>query len=199
MGKIADKLMQFGELVTVKRGKPIYQTGEKINSFYYIEKGIVKLAADSLDGKTTTISLNESNEFFGYLEYLKGCQEYTRYAVALTDCILYSMPIDLLHNPYIRESFIFDSLIQQLEKAEQLNFVLSTMTVSERLRWLLLKMAKDKEGVLLIESPLTHEEMANYLGCSRQKISNYLSKWKKDGALSYDSGIIMIVDVEKLQ
>ncbi|MED3662805.1 Crp/Fnr family transcriptional regulator [Ureibacillus sp. FSL K6-8385] len=193
------KIAEIGEIIVAKRGETVFQIGQKIDSFFYIQKGIVKIAADSSDGRTATVSLNEAGEFFGYLDYLKGQREFTNYAVALSECVLYSIPIDWIHNSLVRENFIFFSMVQQLDKAGQLKFVLSTMSVPERLRWLLIRMAKKTKGeVLLIETPLTHEEMANYLGCSRQKVSLFLSKWKKDGALSYENGAIKILDEEKM-
>lgn len=199
MDNIIENLIETRELITVKRGETIYRAGEKIKSFFYIKKGTVKIADNFSDGRTRTVSLNETYEFIGYLDYLKGKKEFTKHAVAMTDCILYSLPIELLHNSFIRENFILNSMVQQLEKTEQLNFALSTMKVSERLRWFLLKMAKRKDGVLRIEIPLTHEDIANYLGCSRQKISTFMREWKKEGAIEYENGFITILDAEKIQ
>lgn len=194
-----EDIIKKGKPVFVKKGEMIYQIGEQIHTFYYIQKGFVKIAMDSFDGRTTTISLIGPSEFFGYLDSLKGQIEYTKYAAALTDSILYAFPLELLEDDMIRGTMILDSIIQELTKAEQLNFALSTMTVPERLRWLLLKLAKKKEGRMVIEMPLIHEEMANYLGCSRQKISNFMSKWQKTGGLLNKDGILVIVDEEKLQ
>lgn len=199
MEKSDEKVKEIGELMKVKKGRDIYQAGEEVNSFYYIEKGIVKIAADSLDGKSTTVSINGSSEFIGYLDSLLGKKEYTTYAVTLTDCTIYAIPIEFLSNMFVRENYIFNAMAYQLEKAQELNFVLSTMTVPERLRWLLKKIANRKGDVFVIEHPLTHEEMANYLGCSRQKVSNYISKWKKEGRLTNENGTIKILNEETLQ
>lgn len=194
-----EDIIKKGEPFFVKKGEMIYQIGEQIHTFYYIQKGFVKIAMDSFDGRTTTISLIGPSEFFGYFDSLRGQREYTKYAVALTDSFLYAFPLELLEDVTIRGTIIVDSIVQELTKAEQLNLALSTMTVPERLRWLLLKLAKKKEGRMVIEMPLTHEEMANYLGCSRQKISNFMSKWQKEGGLLNKDGVFVIVDIEKLQ
>lgn len=199
MEKILDFVEEHGLLMNVKKGELIYQFDEKINSFYFIKQGLVKIATDSLEGRATTITMNSSNEFFGYIDYLKGQKEYTKYAVALTNTLLYSIPIELIHKPCVRESYILDSMVQELVKAQELNIVLSTMTVPERLRWLLTKTAMGKGGYLVIDMPLTHEEMANYLGCSRQKVSSFISKWKKEGALISEGGTFKILDEDKLQ
>lgn len=198
MRNVKEQIKAIGDIVKVKKGDLIYQIGEKLERFYYIEEGIVKIAEDSLEGKSTTISLNGPKEVFGYLDYLNHQSESTKYAVALTDCILYSIPVDQLHNAFVKEHILLDSLVEQLVKAEELNFVLSTLTVPERLRWLLAKQAVRKGNFSVVEFPLTHEEMSNLLGCSRQKISHYISKWKKEGALSNEGGTIIILDEEKL-
>lgn len=189
----------IGNLVKVKKGEMIYRIDEKIDALFFIEQGMVKLAEDSLEGKSITISLNHSSEFIGYVDYLNGKNEYTQYATALTDSVLYSIPIDYLYKSSKVKQVVIDSMIHQLTEAHQLIFVLSTMTVPEKLSWLLKKLAKRKEGFLVIDKPITHEEMSNILGCSRQKITTFLNKWKKEGYLKSERGMIKIINEEKLR
>lgn len=190
---------EIGNLVKVKKGEMIYRIGEKIDMFFYIDTGMIKLAEDSLEGKAITISLNRSSEFIGYVDYLNGKNEYTQYATALTDTVLYSIPLDFLNESSKVKQIVIDSMILQLTEAHQLIFVLSTMTVPEKLSWLLKKLAKRKDGFLVIDHPITHEEMSNILGCSRQKITTFLSKWKKEGYLKNERGMIKIINEEKLR
>lgn len=199
MDKNREFVKEYGTIMKVKKGETIYQIGENIHDFYFIEKGIIKIATDSLDGKATTVSLNGANEFFGFLDFIKGERENTNYAVALSECTLYSIPIEFLHKGFVKEHILFDSIVKQLERALEMNVVLSTMTVPERLRWLLIKTATKIGEFLVNETPLTHEEMANYLGCSRQKISNYISKWKKEGSLVVENRRVKIIDKDKLK
>lgn len=190
-------MKEYGSLLNVRRGQTIFRLGDKIDSFYYIEQGLVKIALDTIEGKSITISLHTTGEIFGYLDYLHQQSEYTRHAIALTDATLYSIPIETLNDSKVKENYIFDAILNQLNEANEMIFVLSSMTVPERLCWLLKKVVAKKEGDKFA-FPLTHEEMSNIIGCSRQKVSNYISKWKKSGAISFHQGILTIMDENQL-
>lgn len=189
---------ECSSLINVRKGQNIIQLGDQINAFYYIQKGLVKIALDTLEGKAITISLSTTGEIFGYLDYLHNQTEYTRHAIALTDTTLYSIPIEKLDDPKVKEEIIFPSMLKRLNAANEMIFILSSMTVPERLRWLLKKLQNKKEESK-IEFSLTHEEISNILGCSRQKVSSYLSKWKKDGAISIQEGNSIILNEEKMK
>ncbi len=191
---------QYGKIVHFSKGQRIYQAGEEVKNVYYIMEGLVKLADDAKDGQTVTIALLYPGNLFGFLERFNGEIEYSRYSVALTNTKLVAIPIEVLlqqsGNSIIEQSLVF-TLIKQLSEAHELIFVHSKMTVEERLRWLLKKLAKDVNGVLTVDIPLTHEEISFMLGCSRQKITMYLNKWKKEGRIQYERGNIQLLHIDQ--
>ena len=191
---------QYGKIVHFSKGQRIYQAGEEVKNVYYIMEGLVKLADDAKDGQTVTIALLYPGNLFGFLERFNGEIEYSRYSVALTNTKLVEIPIELLlqqsGNSIIEQSLVL-TLIKQLSEAHELIFVHSKMTVEERLRWLLKKLAKDVNGVLTVDIPLTHEEISFMLGCSRQKITMYLNKWKKEGRIQYERGNIQLLHIDQ--
>ncbi|MEL3962378.1 Crp/Fnr family transcriptional regulator [Lysinibacillus endophyticus] len=191
---------QYGKIVHFSKGQRIYQAGEEVKNVYYIMEGLVKLADDAKDGQTVTIALLYPGNLFGFLERFNGEIEYSRYSVALTNTKLVAIPIELLlqqsGNSIIEQSLVL-TLIKQLSEAHELIFVHSKMTVEERLRWLLKKLAKDVNGVLTVDIPLTHEEISFMLGCSRQKITMYLNKWKKEGRIQYERGNIQLLHIDQ--
>ncbi|MCP1145946.1 Crp/Fnr family transcriptional regulator [Lysinibacillus endophyticus] len=191
---------QYGKIVHFSKGQRIYQAGEEVKNVYYIMEGLVKLADDAKDGQTVTIALLYPGNLFGFLERFNGEIEYSRYSVALTNTKLVAIPIEVLlqqsGNSIIEQSLVL-TLIKQLSEAHELIFVHSKMTVEERLRWLLKKLAKDVNGVLTVDIPLTHEEISFMLGCSRQKITMYLNKWKKEGRIQYERGNIQLLHIDQ--
>lgn len=196
------ELEKYSKKVNVNKGQMIYQTGDPINSVYFLNRGLVKLAEDGEDGQPVTIVLLQEGEMFGFLDRLNNHSEHTQYSVALTDCSLLSYPVDLLLEHLEKlsaiERSLFYSLVRQLAEAKKLIYVHSKMTVPERISWFLIKLAKMENGVATISIPLTHEEISYMVGCSRQKVTTYLSKWKKEGIIQYDRGYIQLVDVAKL-
>ncbi|MCM3388486.1 Crp/Fnr family transcriptional regulator [Ureibacillus chungkukjangi] len=197
------ELGQFSKKIYVKKGQMIYKTGDAINTVYFLQQGLVKLAEDADDGQPVTIVLLQKGELFGFLDRLNNHIEHTQYSVALTDSTLLAFPIEVLlkhlENLSAIESVMLYSMVRQLAEAKQLVYVHSKMTVPERISWFLMKLATMENGVPTINIPLTHEEISFMVGCSRQKVTTYLSKWKKQGIIQYDRGFIQLVDMDKLQ
>ena len=196
-------LQQYSKKIYVKKGQMIYQTGDVISTVYFLQHGLVKLAEDGDDGQPVTIDLLQKGELFGFLDRLNNHIEHTQYSVALTDSTLLEFPIEVLlkhlENLPAFESVMLYSLVRQLAEAKQLVYVHSIMTVPERISWFLMKLASIENGVATINIPLTHEEISYMVGCSRQKVTTYLSKWKKEGIIQYDRGFIQIVDMKKFE
>ncbi|MFC7687440.1 Crp/Fnr family transcriptional regulator [Ureibacillus sp. GCM10028918] len=196
------ELEQYSKEIFINKGQVIYQTGDPINSVYFLNKGLIKLAEDGEDGQPVTIVLLQEGEMFGFLDRLNNYSEHTQYAVALTDSSLLAYPIDVVLKHLDKlsaiERALFFSLVRQLAETKQLVYVHSKMTVPERISWFLIKLAKMENGIATISMPLTHEEISYMVGCSRQKVTTYLSKWKKEGTIQYDRGFIQLIDVDKL-
>ncbi|MDI7742663.1 Crp/Fnr family transcriptional regulator [Lysinibacillus fusiformis] len=203
MSRILKELEQYSKKIYVKKGHSIYQTGDAINTVYLLKQGLVKLAEDADDGQPVTIVLLQEGEMFGFLDRLNNHLEHTQYAVALTDSTLLSFPMEVVLKHFENlpevEKALFYSLVRQLAEAKQLVYVHSKMTVPERISWFLIKLANMENGVATINISLTHEEISYMVGCSRQKVTTYLSKWKKEGTIQYDRGFIQIVEIDKLR
>ncbi|WP_168193890.1 Crp/Fnr family transcriptional regulator [Lysinibacillus sp. SGAir0095] len=196
------ELEHFSKKINVKKGQMIYKTGDAINTVYFLKQGLVKLAEDGDDGHPVTIALLQDGELFGFLDRLNNHLEHTQYSVALKDSTLLAFPIEVLlkhiENLPAVESAVFYSLVRQLAEAKQFVYIHSKMTVPERISWFLIKLANMENGIATINIPLTHEEISYMVGCSRQKVTTYLNKWKKEGIIQYDRGFIQLVDIDKL-
>lgn len=194
---------QLGKKIYARKGQIIYQAGEEATNVYFLNEGTIKIAIDGDDGHPVTISLIQSGEMFGFLDRLNNRIEHSQYAVAMTDVELFILPMEIfiqhLNKLSEMERSLFYSLGKRLTEAQEFVYVHSKMTVPERLGWLLKKLAKVENNILTINIPLTHEEISFMIGCSRQKVTTYLSKWKKEGVIKYERGFIQLVDLEKLQ
>ena len=196
------ELRKYSNKIHIKKGKMIYQAGDMISSVYFLEQGFVKLARDGADGHSVTIAILEKGEVFGFLDRLNYHLEHTEDSVALSDCVLLSFPIQVvlnhLENLPVIERTLLESFVRQFDQAKEVIYVHSKMTVPERISWFLRKMANVENGVPTINFPLTHEEISYMVGCSRQKVTMYLSKWKKEGTIYYDRDCIKLVDIDHL-
>ena len=69
---------------------------------------------------------------------------------------------------------------------------LALMDVYGRVARLLLELAEQKDGRLVVEEPLTHKEIASRIGCSREMISRIFSDLADGGYLRKEEGHLII-------
>lgn len=90
---------------------------------------------------------------------------------------------------------IMDVLCDRLEKMESMFRKISPKDVDSRVNMMLLELSqkygkKQREGIL-IELPMSREEMANYIGVARETVSRKITSLK-------DEGIIEIIGNKKI-
>lgn len=88
-----------------------------------------------------------------------------------------------------------DVLGERLEKMESMFRKISPKDVDSRVNMMLLELShkygkKLDEGIL-IELPMTREEMANYIGVARETVSRKITSLK-------DEGIIQVISNKKI-
>jgi len=70
---------------------------------------------------------------------------------------------------------------------------LALMDVYGRVARLLLELANERDGRLVIDEPLTHKDIASRVGASREMISRIFSDLTTGGYVTKDEGRLVIV------
>lgn len=190
-----------------KKGQILFFEGDLSDKFYIINKGKIKIFKYTKEGKEQILYILSEGDFIGYLNLLKkGKMEFN--AEALEDvsvCILTKDDFDKLVKKAPEISLrILENLHDRLISLENLVQTLSTKDIEVRIAALLRSFAKDfgkeeKEGIV-IELPLTREEMANYIGVTRETMSRKLTAMEEDGVIELvGNKKIVIKDIETLE
>jgi CRP-like cAMP-binding protein len=187
-------------------GDVIVLAGDPAEHLYVIAEGRVKLLHHSLAGKQILLDLLTPGEFFGALAGLGG-EVYAETAQAMApSCILV---ID-------RETFrqviswhpqtamkVIDIMAARLQAANERVQLLSTMPVEARIADLLVKLARkfgETKGVgLLLQVPLSREDLAGMAGTTPESASRVISQFTKDGWIRSGRGWIALTDLDALQ
>lgn len=200
--RINSLIKTFGQKVYLNKNKMIFNIGERASTFYLIEEGWVKIAQEGEDGQAITLSLKRAGDIFGLVEILANENRRLRYAYSLTNITAYALSIEKLDTLVKGDPTIMTELCtmmaQRLLEAQHFAKVLATMPVPQRLSWFLQTFSKYNNGILTTELPLTHEEISYILGCSRQKVTSFLNRWRKQGYITYKRGMIEILDKEAI-
>ena len=202
LNEIHTLMKTYGQKLSFKKNSRIFKIGEGTRSFYLLEEGWIKLAQEGEDGQAITLVLRKSGDLFGLVEILAKEKYRLRYAYSLTDVTVYALPAEKLYELIQEDPNIMTTLCammaQRLVETQNFIKVITSMSVPHRLAWFLQSFSNDKNGVLTTELPLTHEEISYILGCSRQKVTSFLNRWRKQGYITYKRGLIEILDKEAI-
>jgi CRP-like cAMP-binding protein len=187
-----------------KRGNIIYHEGHRINGFYCINTGIIKIYKTGIDGKEQIIRFAKPGDIIGFRSVLSKELACTT-AKVIEDAILCFIPSENLFQ-LVRENPAFSMQLMQLtcrELGEANNFItdIAQKTVRERLAEILLLLMDsfglDNEKTLQIS--LTREEMANMVGTATESVIRLLSEFKLDHLIDLHGRKISLLDIPGLR
>ncbi len=206
---ISPSEMQEMEKITrmeeVKKRQPFYLPGDPSSSVYLLKRGRVKLANTAASGKEVTFDILEPGEVFGELEVLEGLPRETA-AEALDDamiCVIRREDFDrylAMHpNITVKLTKLIGLRLRRIQsRIEDLVF----RDVPARLAHLLVELSKSDSAQeprgIRIKAKLTHQEMANLIGCSRETVSATLGQFRDEGLVQLDGRTLTILDLKGL-
>ncbi len=202
LARLADRV----ELREAKRRDVIYLPGDPGNSLFLVHGGRIKVSKVTRDGKSLTLSYCGPAELFGENCLLDGGPR-TEMAEAVENALLSAVSrtdFEDLITAYPALGLALTRLVigrrRDLEnKVEALVF----RDVSSKLAELLVKLAgeygvEDSRGVM-VALKITHQELANLIGSTRETVSLTLSQFKRKRLITTEGRKVIISDAEALR
>ncbi len=196
---LEDNEVTFLEKVALKKSfsknTVVFSEGDESASFYIIKKGKVKAVAADENGKEITLNIHGPGEYFGEMSLIDG---EPRSATIITKTPSEFMVITrndfkkvLYSNPDITFNML-KGLTRLLRNATHKIENLAFLDVYGRITKVLKQYAKPKEDELVIEEKLTHQDIANLAGTSREMVSRILKELEIGGYISIEKKQITI-------
>lgn len=177
-----------------QKGEIVLVQGEVPTCAYVIKTGIVKTYNLTAEGDEKPISFDGKDEVMpiGWVFHKLRYAQY--YYEAFTDCELYCIPRDeyttfLKRDPGVAFEMYSDLVsahinyqmrVNALEQSKASDKVLNT------LHFLCLRFGKDvQQDTVRIELPLTQQELANFMGLTRETTGIELKRLQKKGIITY--------------
>ena len=166
-------LAEHGAVRKYPRGAVIITEGDPSDSLYVILSGRVKVYLSDSDGREVVLNVCGPGSYVGELAFddaprsasvitLEPCtfsvlsgKQFREFVVARPDAAIYLIR-DLIHRVRVASDNIRN---------------LALLDVYGRVAHLLLDLAEEKDGHLVIDQPYTQQELAQRVGCSREMIS----------------------------
>jgi CRP/FNR family transcriptional regulator len=201
-----EQLLTHMSLQRVERRTALFDEGTPSNALYLLVSGVVKLSLRSLEGEDVLVSLICPGEFFGITALMPGMQRAFR-SEAFSDCWVGIVPADtfvttLLGVPFADFSALMGTTVNRWFSLLYRYAHFQGLGLRQRLAMALLELAQkfgvqDDRGTILILQ-LTHEDLADLIGASRQKVTEHMKELERQQLILRD-GRKLIVLPQRLQ
>lgn len=202
----------FERLATTSRGETyrarqvVYLPGDRSFGVHFLLSGRVKVSKVTRDGKELTLAYRTAGDFFGEACVLDGSPR-----EEMVEAMEATQTVEVVREEFERlmqEAPDFTRRLtmalmnrqRELEaKVEQLIF----KDVGAKLAELLLRLGEEhgvpgKRGLSLTVK-ITHQEMANLIGSTRETVSLTLSQFKRKGLIETEGRRVILADSEALK
>ena len=172
----------------------IVSEGDRTDSLYVILEGRVKAFVSDEHGNEMVLSTQGPGEYFGEMVLDEGPRSAS--IMTLEPSRFLVVPKKdfrefIASNPAFAQSLI-DKLIGRVRVLTENVKSLALMDVYGRVARLLLELAEEKDGMLLIAQRLTQQEIASRIGASREMVSRILKDLAIGGYLTQSrTGIVL--------
>ena len=180
-----------GRFTAIKKGEFFFHQGEDATNLYIILEGRVKLSQVTPSGDQIIVNYFGPGDELGIIVALSN-MDYPLSAEAVTNCTAVSWHRDIMRQLSLKYPQIALNGMEMIAERflqMQTKFVdLSTKRVEQRVARALLRLVrqfgKKIEGGILIDMPLSRQDLAEMTGTNLYNVSRILSKWERAGWVS---------------
>jgi CRP/FNR family transcriptional regulator len=205
----SDEISEIANITTECKFSPkevIFIPDDTADAVYFLTNGRVKLYQISSEGKEITLGILQPGDIFGEMETL-GQSRREVFAEAMDTC--YACKIDkkpfekmLQEKPKVALKLI-QVMARRFQQAQSKIEDMAFRDVTGRLSKLILKLAEEfgeqtSKGVK-ISVKLTHRDIGNMIGVSRETTTSTLNNFKKQKFIDFSRRYITVMDRKGLE
>jgi len=189
--KEMEELAEESTMSTLPLGTIVQTPYGLSKGIYLLKKGKMRMYTLSDDGKQFTSGILGPGSAFGDTTYFSLGTKDT-YIETITDTLICTIPIPsferfLLNHPSLMMT-LMKSLSQKIEEQNQMLKQLALYDIKDRLIFWLCKLANDfgheSGDYIAIDLNLSHQELANMIGSTRESVSLTLKELVKKDIIS---------------
>ena len=202
LARVAEKI----QMREIRRREVVYLPGDPGNAMFIVNGGRIKISKVTRDGKALTLSYCGPSEVFGESCLIEGGPR-EEMAEAMENSMVTELErtdVEELLQKHARVGYHMTRMLAR--RRRDLENKLETLVfrdVTSKLAELLLSLAgeygvEDSRGTL-IALKITHQELANLIGSTRETVSLTLSQFKRKSLICTDGRKVIISDSESLR
>lgn len=189
-----------------RKSQIVFGEGDPGEALFFLKSGKIKLTKTTEDGREQILAFRSPGEVFAEVVLFDG-GNYPATAEVIEDAqigIIRNKDIEriMLENVDIAISLI-RIMSKRLRQAQTSLKDIALKDVYGRLASILLKLAaeygEERNGSIKINLSLTHQDLANMIGTSRESVNRVISEWRKEGVIDAQRGEITLIKPQKLK
>ncbi|MEZ4655088.1 MAG: Crp/Fnr family transcriptional regulator [Candidatus Eisenbacteria bacterium] len=196
--RLLAELTRYGRFVEFDRGTTLFDDGDACAALLVVTEGRARVSKQSPDGRELMLYEIEPGEFCVLtVNCLLGRSRYPAKGDAVEEIAGILIPGDLFErliasNPDFREA-VFKMLGARLSEMLVLVEQVAFSRLDSRLATLLIRYGRTRGPVLV-----THQQLADDLGCTREIVSRLLTSFQAQGLVTLGRKRIDLTNSEKL-
>ena len=202
---VLEEVVRKSALVRVVRRRPIYQEGEQASAIYVLASGRARITRRGRADREWTVAYRGPGDIIGEASLMgPGTYYYSATATEQLEAVrVPSRAVQRLIDTYpMFSARLMRLVLERRLEAENRIEALVTRSVEARVAEFLLTATRvygvpESRGVL-IGVKFTHQEIANYVGSTRETVTLTLGDLKRRGVILFDHRRIVVTDTDAL-
>lgn len=199
------KTNQFVHKFKIKRGDPIFHSGDKIHSIYNLKIGFAKVEYTLPNGEHQINQFAMPGDLLGLDGIADGKHHLDVYA--LSDGEICSMPVSELNKAIKIDPdtavVIEKYMSEALNRTQEHIFSLGTHSAEKKLAFFLVNFRNRLRELSMrtdtLRLPMNREDLRSYLGVTIETLSRSFTYLEKNGFIEVKNREINFIDIEELE
>ena len=179
------------------RNSTIIAAGDPTDALYIVISGRLKVMMSDDEGREVILAILGQGEFFGEMGLVDD-EPRSATVIAIEPCELLTIArIDF--KKCLAENFdiamgVMRGLVKRLREADRKIGSLALMDVYGRVARLLMEMAENVDGQMVVTKKLPKQDIAKMIGASREMVSRVMKDLQTSGYIEVRAGAIFLHD-----
>lgn len=191
----------------INKGSFLFQEGTKANELYIVISGKIQMSKMIPDGRELTLRMASEGDLIGELSLFCAAQNHMQNAKVIESgevAVIFKNELEKKLGDDLSVAMEFMKWMSQEHRKTQTKFRDLILHGKKGALYSTLIRLSNSYGVktengIIIDTPLTNQELANFCGTSREVVNRLLSELRKGHIISIDKGIITIHDLDYIK
>lgn len=196
-----------GLMMNFVKGETIINGYEEPGGVYLIKSGFVKAFSVSKEGYGNLLLIHEKGEFIPLPWALDGAYTTGLFYEAMSDVTVLRAPKQKLRVSMGNNSWLSQEVLKQAvniitvytQRIQALEYRSARERIIAELIYLSERFGKSRANEIIIDAPITHQDLADSINMSRETASRALESLFEEGFMGQKNHYLIIRDLAKLQ